>query len=104
MDVIKQGRPKSWLVAQNYADVEAGTVPTKAPTVTKASERICLSFAASLFGNRTYTRDVSQAYTQAEDDLDRRVCIEAPAEMVLGPDFVLLCVKPLYGIPESGLF
>jgi hypothetical protein len=104
VDTIKGGKRKSRLVAQNFADFAAGAVPTRAPTISRAAERVCLSFAASIPGNKTYVRDVSQAYTQADDDLDRLVAIEAPEEMGLGVEFVLLCVRPLYGIPESGLY
>lgn len=54
VDIVKDGKPKSRLVAQNYADYEEGTVPTKASTVTKASERVCLAFSVSLPGNCVY--------------------------------------------------
>jgi hypothetical protein len=104
VDTINGGKRKSRLVARNFADFTTGAVPTRAPTISRAAERVCLSFAASIPGNKTYVRDLSQAYTQADDDLDRLVAIEAPEDMGLGVEFVLLYVRPLYGIHESGIY
>jgi hypothetical protein len=42
-------------------------------------------------------RTVSQAYTQAKDDLDRLVAIEAPEEMGLG-DELYSCVYARYTV------
>lgn len=50
-----------------------------------------------------FKRDVTQAYTQARSWLERSVYIKAPAEMNLPEDIVLRVIKPLYGIPESGV-
>lgn len=44
-----------------------------------------------------------QSYTQAHTELERDIYLEAPEEMNLADDEILLAVKPLYGIPESGL-
>lgn len=103
VDTIKQGNRKSRLVAQNYNDEGAAELPVRSPTVSRAAQRVCLSMAASLKGNKAYMRDVSMAYTQSETNLERRVFLRAPKEMGLGEDEVLLCLKPLYGVPESGL-
>ena len=96
-------RKKSRLIAQNYADEGAATIPTKAPTVQRFSQRIALSIAASISHMNTYTRDITQAYIQSQTQLERDVYIKAPDELGLDEDYVLKVVKPLYGIPESGL-
>lgn len=71
------------------------------------SEHVYLSlphYLAAACTFTTYRRHIYiQAYIQAEKELDRRVCIEAPVEMGFGSDHVHACVKPLYGISESGL-
>jgi hypothetical protein len=95
---------KSRLVAQNYNDKDSAEIPTRAPTISKAALRVVVATAASMRKtNRAYLRDITQAYTQAESALERAVYLEAPPEMKLSQDHVLLCLKPLYGIPESGL-
>jgi hypothetical protein len=53
VDTIKGGKRKSRLVAQYFADFVAGAVPTRAPTISLAAKRVCLSFAASIPGNKT---------------------------------------------------
>jgi hypothetical protein len=104
VDTIKRGgERKSRLVAQNYRDEGASDMPVRSPTVSRAAQRVCLSFAASLKGNQGYLRDVSMAYTQSTTKLERRVFLRPPKEMQLADDEVLHCLKPLYGIPESGL-
>ena len=50
-----------------------------------------------------YIRDVVQSYTQSNINLVRRIFLEPAPEMNLQDDEVLLAVRPLYGIPESGL-
>ena len=49
-------------------------------------------------------RDISQAHTQTQTLLERKVYLEPPPEMNMAPDEVLLVLKPLYGLPESGLY
>jgi hypothetical protein len=97
--------PKSRLVATNYRDHGARSLPTRSPTVTKAAQRVVIATAASMMSeaNVPYVRDIKQAYTQATTKLVREVYLRAPKEMELGDDEILLCVKPLYGIPEAGL-
>ena len=62
-DILKK---KSRLVAQNYADEDATYIATKAPTVQRFSQRVALSLAASFPKMKTYTRDITQAYIQAD--------------------------------------
>jgi hypothetical protein len=104
VDTTKRGgERKSRLVAQNYRGEAASDMPVRSPTVSRAAQTVCLSFAASLRGNQGYLRDVSMAYTQSGTKQERRVFLRLPKEMQLADEEVLLCLKPLYGIPESGL-
>ena len=102
----KDGRKykKSRLIAQNYQDHDARTVPTKSPTVSRMGMRIALSTAAMHPSNLSYTRDITQAYIQSEYPLERRVFLRPPQKMHLPENKVLLVIKPLYGIPEAGLY
>ena len=96
-------RKKSRLVAQNYQDVDAGKISTKAPTVNRFSQRLLLALAPSIPKTRVFSRDITQAYVQSNTKLERQVYIKAPKEMGLPDGWVLKIMKPLYGIPESGL-
>lgn len=91
------------LVAQNYQDVEASKIATKAPTGQRSSQCILFRLAAYYKNMSLCKRDVSQFYVQSDIPLERPVDIEAPPEMNLGPDIFLRVVRPLYGIPESTL-
>lgn len=94
---------KSRLVAQNFRDKDALSIMTKSPTVSRLGQRISVATAAMFPTHAAYTRDISQAYIQSETTLNRSVYVNAPAEMELPSDKLLLVKKPLYGIPESGL-
>jgi len=95
---------KSRLVAQNYKDYQSRETPTKAPTISRFGQRLCLCIGAMYPDMTPFTRDITQAYTQSKDTLLRKVYLQPPKEMRLPYDQVLLAVKPLYGIPESGLY
>lgn len=99
LELIKKSR----LIAQNYADEEAVAIASSAPTVQRFSQRVLMSIAAAFPELRPFTRDITQAYVQAHTRLERLVFITAPSEMGLPEGYVLKVVKPLYGIPESGL-
>jgi len=94
---------KSRLVAQNFRDNEARGIPTKAPTISRFGQRIALAIAAMNADGHAYVRDITQAYTQSNSELERDVYLTPPPEMQLTPGKVLLALKPLYGVPESGL-
>lgn len=95
---------RSRLVAKNYDDNASTLISTKAPTVQRVSQRIALSSAATNSkSHKSYLRDITQAYPQSNDPLQRKVYLKPPPEMGLSDDDVLLAVGPLYGIPESGL-
>lgn len=59
--------------------------------------------AAMQPGNESYTRDITQAYTHSKSTFERPVYLQPPLEMGLPLDFVLLAVKSLNGVLESGL-
>ena len=95
--------PKSRLVAQNYNDEGAAEINTKSPTISRTGQRIVLATAALSPKHELYTRDITQAYVQSESELERPVYLYPPAEMHLSSDYVLLAIKPIYGVPESGV-
>jgi len=95
--------PKSRLVAQNYRDKDATKISTKSPTITRLGFRMAISLCVMFPDMEPYLRDISQAYTQADSNLDRKVYLKPVPDMKIPKDKVLLAVKPLYGIPESGL-
>lgn len=94
---------KSRLVAQNYRDYAATEIATKSPTISRMWQRVLLALSASYPEYELYLRDISQAYVQSKFNLDRLVYLKPPKELGIGKEKVLLLLKPLYGIPESGL-
>ena len=93
---------KSRLVS-HYNDSGAAEISTNSPTICRASHRTILATAAQSKEHTLYTRDITQAYVQSESKLERDIYLEPLLEMMLGKEFVLLVVKPLYGVPESGV-
>lgn len=93
---------KSRLVIQAYNDQGKLTVLTQSPTIQRSSQRIILALAPSFPHLLIYSRDITQAYTQALSKLYRLFYAKPPKEMKLPPNIVMLVLKPLYGIPESG--
>lgn len=94
---------KSRLVAQNYRDKDATTISTKSPTISRLGFRMAI-LCAMFPDMKPYLRDISQGYTQAESNLDRKVYLKLVAEMKLSKEKLLLAVKPLYGIVYTGSF
>jgi hypothetical protein len=71
--------------------------------VSKNSTRVLLTLAASSPGLGIELRDISHAFTQSRTYVQRRVVCEAPAELGISEDFVLVVIRPLYEIPEAAL-
>jgi Reverse transcriptase (RNA-dependent DNA polymerase) len=94
---------KSRLVVQAYSDDAARHILTSAPTCQRVSQRLILALAALHPDMSIYARDISQACTQANTRLVRRVFVKAPPEAMVAEDEVLEVLLPLYGLPESGL-
>lgn len=95
---------KSRLCAQNYLDQGATGIATRSPTITRWTQRLGISLAAMRSDCDAFSRDITQAYVQSGENLRRDIYIEPQPEMGLGPDKVVQAVKPLYSVPESGLF
>ena len=53
---------------------------------------------------KPYLRDISQLYTQSTVILLRKIFLKPVKEMKTPKEIGLIAVKPLYGIPESGLY
>ena len=90
---------------QGYNDKDHGLL-TNALTVQRSSQRLMLALAPSLLwfdkSFNIYSRDITQAYTQSENPVTRRIYANPPSEMNLPRDKELQIVYPLYGLPEAG--
>jgi len=51
----------------------------------------------------SHVRDETQAYIQSISELERDIYLKPHAEMQMSPKKILLSLKQLYGVPESGL-
>lgn len=98
---------KTRMVVQAFNDKGKAQILCQSPTIQKVSQRLILALGPSLAPQiLLWLRDISQAYTQSKSRLNRLVIIRPPPEVrkILGmaDDEVLICLKPLYGIPEAG--
>lgn len=84
-------------------DIASTIISTKSPIIQISSQRIICCTAASLTNHKPYILDMPQAYIQSRSNPERVIYLQAPEEMGLAHDECLLVLKPLYGIPESGL-
>jgi hypothetical protein len=94
---------KSRFVICGYQDKGAKELLTKAPTVSKNSTRVLLCLAASSRSHGIRLRDINQAFVQSRTHVQRRVVCEAPAELGLSEEYVLVVMHPIYGLPEAAL-
>ena len=99
---------KSRLVVQGYADDGKRIVLTQSPTIQRASQRIVISLAPSLLlmDMTLWLRDITQAYTQADDQLQRTIIADLPAQLrdTYPKGIIMVVVKPRYGIAEAGAY
>ncbi|KAF1360357.1 hypothetical protein EJ07DRAFT_165511 [Lizonia empirigonia] len=99
---------KSCLVVQGYADDGKRIVLTQSPTIQRASQRIVIALAPSLLqmGMTLWLRDITQAYTQADDHLQRTIIADLPTQLrdAYPKGTIMVVVKPLYGIAEAGAY
>ncbi|KAI0994222.1 hypothetical protein K3495_g13960, partial [Podosphaera aphanis] len=98
---------KSRLVIQAFNDFGKSKVLTQSPAIQRTSQRLIMSLAPSLILNKNFKmmlRDITQAYIQSSTNLNRRILARPPREIahLFPPGAILLMLKPLYGIPESG--
>ncbi|KAF1360326.1 hypothetical protein EJ07DRAFT_41949, partial [Lizonia empirigonia] len=100
---------KSRLVIQGYADDDKKVVLTQSPTIQRASQRVVVALAPTLLKDadmQLWLRDITQAYTQSEDHLQRTIIAELPVQLrqAYPEGTVMVVVKPLYGIAEAGAY
>ena len=99
---------KSRLVIQGYNDSDKALVLTQSPTIQRASQRLIIALAPSLIakGMMLWLRDITQAYTQSDDALQRTIIADLPVQLrELYPDgTIMVVIKPLYGIAEAGAY
>ncbi len=65
--VLDDGRIalKSRIVARNYRDATATSIPTRSRTVTRWGQRLAFALAAMCPDIETYIGDISQTYVQS---------------------------------------
>lgn len=97
-------RYKSRLVARSHDDTEYPTIATNASTIQRFYQRLVRSLAASLDERSVHERNITQTYTQSQTFLKPFAYFRPPAEINLLSNKVPKVVRPLYGIPESGLY
>ena len=97
-----QAYEKSRFVVQAYNDRDHGLL-THAPTVHRASQRLCVALCAQDPSFRLFSRDVSQAYLQSETTIQRPIYVRPPPEIGLPEGRLFRVARPLYGIPEAGM-
>ena len=99
---------KSRLVVQGYADDGKEIVLTQSPTIQRASQRLIIALTPSLrmVGMKLWLRDITQAYVQSDDHLQRTIIADLPAQLRghYPEGTVMVVVKPLYGIAEAGAY
>lgn len=99
---------KSRLVVQGYNDAGKKVVLTQSPTIQRASQRVIMTLAPSLIarGMTLWLRDITQAYTQSDDQLQRTIIADLPIQLkdAYPAGTVMVVVKPLYGIAEAGAY
>lgn len=101
-------REKTRLVAQGWGDLGKDWILTQSPTIQRISQRLIVIMAICLMTGTDVTlnlRDITQAYIQSSTNLQRIVLLELPKELKdkYPPGTVMWCIKPLYGIAESGV-
>ncbi|KAK1914047.1 hypothetical protein P3342_007293 [Pyrenophora teres f. teres] len=96
---------KSRLVIQGYQDHGKEAILTQSPTIQRCSQRVILAPVLVQRGMSIELRDITQAYPQAQTNLQRTILTHLPSELVSKyPEGTLLhVIKPLYGIAEAGV-
>jgi hypothetical protein len=99
---------KSRLIIQGYNDSDKALVLTQSPTIQRASQRLIIALAPSLIakGMMLWLRDITQAYTQSDDPLQRTIIADLPVQLreLYPSGTIMVVIKPLYGIAEAGTY
>lgn len=77
---------------------------TYLPTVQRVSQLILLCVAPCDEDIIMFLRDLTQAYTQSAKRIITRIFIEHPTSLNLDPAKILKVIRPLYGLPDRGLY
>ena len=92
---------KARFVALGHKDREKHLLVHDSTNLRQRSIRIITCIAA-IFGFAIWTQDVSQAYLQSSQNLQREIYIRPPKQFKLSKEELLRLIKPLYGITEAG--
>lgn len=92
---------KARFVVQGHRDKMKNSLVHDILVSRQYSVKILVELASSL-GFQIFSTDVTQAYLQSSESLQRDIYIRPPPELSLKPDKVLKLLKPLYGLAESG--
>lgn len=90
------------IVVQEFND-KHHQLMTYAPTVQRASQRLLLSIFTLDPELQLFSRDISQAYVQAETNIKRPIFVRPPQILGIPEDLFFRADRPLYGIPEPGI-
>jgi hypothetical protein len=98
------GEAKARLIIQGCQDAEKNRIVSNAPTVSHASIRILISFAAIKY-YPVWTKDATQAFLQSKDTFSRDLYAKLPLKLrSVFKGYVLKMLKPLYGTKEAGTY
>jgi Reverse transcriptase (RNA-dependent DNA polymerase) len=97
-------KAKARLAIQECQDAEKNRIVSNAPTVSYASIRILISFAA-IKVHPVWTIDTTHAFLQSKDTFSRNLYAMLPLELrSVCKGYVLKMLKPLYGTKEAGTY
>eukprot|EP00171_Calliarthron_tuberculosum_P023668 IDg23668t1 len=105
-DALGNERCKTRLVILGHTDPDKNRVVNEAPTILRHSVRLILAVHMST-NLLMWSRDVTLAFIQSEDKLDRKLYVKLPKKPPLLPlvnkpnNGLLQVLKPQYGLSES---
>jgi hypothetical protein len=95
---------KARLTIQGFQDAENNQIVSNAPTVSHASIRILISFAA-IKVYPVWTKDTAHAFLQSKNTFSRDLYVLLPLELSsVFKGYVLKILNPLYGTKEAGTY
>jgi len=97
---------KSRLIVQGFGDNDKEIILTQAPTIQRASQRLIMALTPALMSRDAslWLRDITQAYVQSTTRLNRTILARLLIQLQhqYPPDTIMVVIKPLYGIAETG--
>jgi hypothetical protein len=95
---------KARLTIQECQDAEKNRIVSNAPTVSHASIRILISFAA-IKVHLVWTKDTTHAFLQSKNTFSRDIYAMLPLELrSVFKGYVLKMLKLLYGTKKDGTY